>query len=102
MIVGSGEPGSRAASIVAARPDGLVVSEWSGVCAHAVEQPSPHLEELAVVDGSHLQPDAFACLQQHPTLQAVIAGLDSRKKNEVVDKLLGLPPAGSQVPWRSV
>lgn len=60
------------------------------------------LEELAVVDGSHLQPDAFACLQQHPTLQAVTAGLGSRKKNEAVDKLLGLPPAGSKVPWRSV
>jgi hypothetical protein len=56
---------------------------------------APALQELVVADMPQLQPEQFRCLETHPTLKAVRIGLGSKKKNETVNRILGLPGA----PW---
>ncbi len=56
-----------------------------------------NLRQLAVVDMGHLHPDAFAPLVGHPTLESLRFGLGSKRKNEAVDRLMGLPHDGE---WR--
>lgn len=55
---------------------------------------APNLRQLAVIDMSHLQPDAFAPLTGKPTLKALRAGLGSKRKNDAVDRLMRLPADG--------
>lgn len=55
---------------------------------------APNLRQLAVVDMSHLQPDAFAPLAGKPKLESLRVGLGSKRKNEGVDRLMGLPHEG--------
>lgn len=54
---------------------------------------APALRQLAVVDMAHLQPEAFAPLVGHRTLQSYRAGLGSKRKNDAVEALVGLPRA---------
>lgn len=58
---------------------------------------APDLRHLAVVDMGHLQPNAFAPLAGQPTLESLRIGLGSKRKNEAVDRLMGLPQDGE---WR--
>lgn len=51
---------------------------------------APALEELLVVDGSHLKPDDFRPFLGHPTLKAAVIGLGSFRKNDRARELLGL------------
>lgn len=55
---------------------------------------APNLRQLAVVDMGHLQPDAFAPLAGQPALDSLRVGLGSKRKNEAVDRLMGLPRDG--------
>jgi internalin A len=52
---------------------------------------APGLEELLVVDMPHLKPEALRPFVGHPTLKRATVGLGSIKKNDAVQKLLGLP-----------
>lgn len=58
---------------------------------------APSLTDLAVVDMSHLQPEAFEPLVGHPTLKSLRAGLGSTRRNDAVDALMKLPREGE---WR--
>ena len=50
------------------------------------------LEELLVVDASHMKPSDFACLSGYPTLKRATIGLGSDRKNHAVRDYLPLPP----------
>jgi len=50
-----------------------------------------NLEELIVVAANHLNSDDFKPFAGHPNLRAATIGLGSARKNEQVQKLLGLP-----------
>jgi hypothetical protein len=50
------------------------------------------LEELLVVDASHMKPSDFACLSGHLTLKRASIGLGSDRKNRAVREFLPLPP----------
>ena len=52
---------------------------------------APVLEELLVVAASQLKPEDFKPFVGHPTLKSATIGLCSIRKNERVQKLLGLP-----------
>jgi hypothetical protein len=52
---------------------------------------APALEELLVVAANHLRPDDFRPFLGRPRLKAATIGLGSTRKNEQVQKLLGLP-----------
>jgi internalin A len=52
---------------------------------------APNLEELLIVAANHLNSDDFKPFVGHPKLRAATIGLGSTRKNEQVQKLLGLP-----------
>ncbi len=52
---------------------------------------APALEELLVIAANHLKSDDFKPFIGHPRLKAATIGLGSTRKNEQVQKLLGLP-----------
>lgn len=54
---------------------------------------APALREVMVMDMGQLQPEQVAVLAQHRTLQRAGIGLGSARKNEMANKLLGLPRA---------
>lgn len=58
---------------------------------------APNLQDLAVVDMSHLQPEAFKPLVGHRTLRTLRAGLGSKRKNDAVDSLITL---STEANWR--
>lgn len=53
---------------------------------------APALKELWVWQAEHVQPEAFASLVGHPTLERATIGLGSDRKNNAVKELLRLPP----------
>jgi len=61
---------------------------------------SPALEELLVLDCSHLKVEDFTCLKGHPTLKRVSAGLGSTRKNDGVKELLKLPATAPRTDFR--
>lgn len=64
------------------------LSDLSPICS------APNIRQLAAVDMTHLQAEAFAPLVGHPTLESVSAGLGSRRKNEAVAGLIRLSTEG--------
>ena len=52
---------------------------------------APNLRELVVVRMRHLNVDSFDCFRNHPALGAATIDMESRKKNDAVDRLLALP-----------
>ena len=52
---------------------------------------APALEELFIIAANHLNPDDFKPFVGHPKLVAANIGLGSTRKNDQVQKLLGLP-----------
>lgn len=52
---------------------------------------APALEELLIVAANQFQPEDFKSFIGHPTLKSAAIGLGSVRKNEQVQKLLGLP-----------
>ena len=58
---------------------------------------APALRQLALVDMSHLQPEALRPLVGHPTLTDLRAGLGSKKKNEAAYSVVPLQSEGD---WR--
>jgi hypothetical protein len=75
----------------------LWLETMNGLTDLAPIRDAPSLRQLAVVDMSHLQPEAFAPLAGHPTLESVRFGLGSKRKNDAVERLIGLPREGD---WR--
>jgi hypothetical protein len=61
---------------------------------------APALEELLVLDCSHLNVEDFTCLKGHPSLKRVSVGLGSIRKNEGVKELLGLPETSPRTEFR--
>jgi hypothetical protein len=57
---------------------------------------APALEELVMVNARHLTPEHFARLTSHPTLTSAQIGLGSKRKNDLVARLISLPrPSGA-------
>ena len=75
----------------------LWLETMNGLTDLAPLRQAPSLTQLAVVDMGHLQPEAFAPLVGHPTLEALRFGLGSRRKNEAVKRIIDLPSEGD---WR--
>ncbi len=50
-----------------------------------------NLRELLVVNMPHIPVEHFACFKDHPTLKNASIGLGSKRRNEAVAKLIGLP-----------
>jgi hypothetical protein len=64
---------------------------------------APALEELLLVDMSHLLPEDLTPLIGHPNLKTVTLGLGSLRKNEAAQRLLGLPETRDlKIGWREV
>jgi hypothetical protein len=78
----------------------LQLETMKGITALGPLTSAPALEELLVLDCSHLAVEDFACLKGHPTLKRVSAGLGSAKKNEGVKALLKLPETISRPDFR--
>ncbi|MEO6021510.1 MAG: hypothetical protein ABIP45_14795 [Knoellia sp.] len=74
--------------------DRLWIETMKGLTDLAPIRNAPSLRQLAVVDMAHLQPEAFAPLTEHRTLESLRAGLGSKRKNDAVDSLMGLPRTG--------
>lgn len=72
----------------------LWIETMKGVTDLTPIRDAPSLRQLAVLDMSHLQPDAFTPLAGNPTLESLLAGLGSKRKNEAVERLLLLPRDG--------
>jgi hypothetical protein len=49
-----------------------------------------NMEELAIFN-THLSPEQFSVLKDHPRLKAISVGLGTMTKNEEVESMLGLP-----------
>lgn len=60
---------------------------------------APALETLVAVDMVHLSPDDFLPFVGHPSLREAAIGLGSKKKNDAVDALLGLPAPSGPPAW---
>lgn len=75
----------------------LWIETMKGLTDLSPIRDAPHLRQLAVVDMAHLQPDAFAPLVGHPSLESLRFGLGSKRKNEAVQRLVRLPNEGD---WR--
>ena len=75
----------------------LWLETMNGLTDLAPLRQAPSLTQLAVVAMGHLQPEAFAPLVGHPTLEALRFGLGSRRKNEAVKRIIDLPSEGD---WR--
>lgn len=72
----------------------LWLETMKGLTDLAPIRTAPALRQLAVVDMGHLQPEAFAALTDHPSLESLRAGLGSKRKNDAVAQLVGLPADG--------
>jgi hypothetical protein len=59
---------------------------------------APRLEELALLDAPHMQPEDVACLRNHPALQRASIFMNSDRKNRRIREILPLPdaPSGSE------
>lgn len=55
---------------------------------------APQIRQLAAIDMVHLQPESFAPISDHPTLEVFTAGLGSKRKNEALARLISLPSQG--------
>jgi hypothetical protein len=75
----------------------LWLETMKGVTDLAPIRQAPNLRQLAVVDMGHLQPEAFAPLAGQSALESLRVGLGSKRKNEAVDRLMGLRREGE---WR--
>lgn len=69
----------------------VTLDTMKGVADLSPIADAPNLEELLVVAAHHLNPDDFKPFMGHPKLKAATIGLGSTRKNEQVEKLLGLP-----------
>lgn len=65
---------------------------------------APALEQLLLVDISHLQPEDLRCLVGLPNLKGIGVGLGSKRKNDAAYAMLQLPDATSLKTgdWREV
>ena len=60
---------------------------------------APSIETLVAFDMVHLAPEHFRPFKGHPTLREAAIGLGSKRKNEEVDALLGLPRPSGPPTW---
>jgi internalin A len=74
----------------------LWIETMKGLTDLSPIRDAPGLRHLAIIDMPHLQPEDFSPLVGHPTLQSLVFGLGSARKNSAVRKLVGLP---SKTDW---
>jgi hypothetical protein len=60
---------------------------------------APAIETLVAFDMGHLTPEHFRPFVAHPTLREAAIGLGSKRKNDAVEALLGLPGPGGPPSW---
>jgi hypothetical protein len=72
----------------------LWIETMKGITDLSPIRDAPSLRHLAVIDMAHLQPEAFAPVAEHPTLQSMRFGLGSTRKNDAVAALVNLPRKG--------
>ena len=69
----------------------VTIDTMKGITDLSPIADAPVLEELLVLAANHLNSDDFNPFVGHPKLKAATIGLGSTRKNEQVQKLLGLP-----------